>query len=372
MRRAVILLCGLIFLLSTCLSNAYANNDQTSLELGLNDAVNMAIKKSVSLKSAELIVDRSYEQRKHASDQVDFAPVIPIMGTYNPSFEAAWYNLLSADLSWQMSKRSQSMEEDRLVIDTCDKYWRIFKAKENVEVSKLSLKKAEQDLNRIQVMNRVGMSLQGLSPQLALLQAQIAVEASRASLAAAENQLTSAYESFNQQLGLNANARPALKDYIEYHPVNIGDIDNHVVRVLDGSPSLWMAEERINIARYAQQLTAAKGQYTPYEIRKIEVQEAELASISARDAVRLMTRELYYGVRDLEEAYTVRDETITSAKEALRVNQLMYELGMATSNDVLQKELDLANAEQALLELIVQHNYLKMALQKPWAVTPQG
>ncbi|MBE0467278.1 MAG: TolC family protein, partial [Candidatus Desulforudis sp.] len=289
--------------------------------------------------------------------------------SYDPQFEASWYALLSADLSWQMSKRSKSAEEDQLVLDTVQKYWAVPQAQEKVDVAELRVPQAELALKITRLQVQVGLApAPGMSPQQALSSAEAALAKARADLATAQNELDSAYEALNRTIGLWPQDRPVLVDGLEFEPVEVDDLDMHVRRVLDASPSIWLAEEAVTMAEYAQELMWAKGQYTPYEVREIEARQAKLDASSARDAVRQATRDLYYTVRNLENAYTVAGEGVKTAEEALRITRLLFEVGMVTATEVTKQEVALAEAEQARFDLAVQHAYTKLAFQKPWAI----
>jgi outer membrane protein TolC len=336
-------------------------------EITLNQAVTLAIQHSTALKLADLGVDKAEEQRQYRSDQLTFTPVLG--GGYDPRLEVAWYSLLSADLGWQMSKRSQSTEEDRLVLSTCQRYWGVLKAQEKVQAAEADMRKADLGLRKTRAQVQVGLSAPGMSPKLALQTAEMALVGAKAGLVSAQNDLDLAYVALNQSIGLWPEDRPVLTDTVEFKAVEVDNLDTHIQRVLEASPSIWLAEEGVTMAKYAQELMWASGQYTPYEIRKIEVKEAEYSALSARDAVTLGTRELYYGLRGLEEAYITAEKGLETAEEALRVVQLMKELGMVTTVDVADREAAFAEAKQGLLDLACQHAHMKLAFQKPWAIT---
>ena len=355
-----------MFVLGMWVSTAWAKEPATP-ELTLNQAVTLAIQHSTALKVAGLGVDKAGEQRQYASDQLTFVPVLG--GNYDPRVQTAWYSLLSADLGWEMSKRSQDAEEDRLVLSTCQKYWDVQKAQQKVQVAELSLKKADLGLRKTRAQVQAGLSAPGMSPQLALQTAEMALAGSKAGLVGAQNDLDLAYTALNQVIGVWPEDRPVLVDTVQFKPIEVENLDTHIQRVLETSPSIWLAGEGVTMAKYAQELMWASGQYTPYEIRKIEVKEAEYTALSARDAVKLGTRELYYALRGLEEAYSTAEKGVETAEEALRVARLMKELGMVTAADVAEREAAFAEAKQGLLDLGCQHAYMKLAFQKPWAMT---
>lgn len=358
---------SIVLLSGLWLPSAWSKEAATP-EFTLNEAISTALEKSNALNRASLEIDKAYENRQEASKELDYTPVPGSI--YNPMVGVAWYSLLSNDLSWQMSKRSHNAEEDRTVLEACQKYWNIIAAQEKLDVSKQNLRKVEMELSNVRALVNVGMSTQGMAPAMAIKQAEGKKSASIAALVAAENELNKSYEALNKLIGLWPEDRPVLTDGILFTPLENIDLNTHIRSVLDHSPSVWLAEEAVTMAEYAQGMMFAMGKYTPYEVRKIEVQQAKLDSITARDAVRITTREMYYTVRYLEEAYASTETGIQAAQEALRVVKLLHGVGMATSLEVIQAEVALAEAKQGLVDLTVQHAYWKMAFQKPWVVSP--
>ncbi|MDQ7790708.1 MAG: TolC family protein [Clostridia bacterium] len=121
--------------------------------------------------------------------------------------QTAWYTLLSADLTWQMSEKSYSIEEDQLVLDACQKYWDILKAEEKVVVDERRLQQAQQALDKTQALVRVGLSISGMMPELALRNAEVVLAKASTGLVTVQSELDSAYEALNQLIGCGA-ARP--------------------------------------------------------------------------------------------------------------------------------------------------------------------
>lgn len=372
MRKLIIAL-GVIFIISIW-STACLAKEPATPQLKLSEAIDMAIKNSESIKKSSLEIDKSKEKRENASDKLTFTPVSG--GSYDPGVEAAWYGLLSADLTWMMSKKSYTSEEDRLVLDVCKKYWNVQKSLSEVKVKETSYSLAELSLRRVQAMVRLGMtppdSPPGASPQAALEAAGAQLAGAKSELTKARNTLNSDYEALNQLLGLWPEDRPALVDEVNFEILKIDNLDTEVQRVIETSPQIWLAGEKVNLAKYAYEMMWASGQYTPYEVRKIEKEQAELDAISAKDAVRLATRGLYYTVKNLEGGIAASEKAVAGAEEALRVAKLQYELGMITKENLLKTEVSLAQARQTNLDLIRQHAYMKLAFQKPWAVSGSG
>ena len=366
MRKAVIIICTLFMITLGGLA-CWAKEPATP-QVKLSEAIDLSLKHSSDLRKSALETEKSEEARQKADDQVSFAPG----GDQNPAADAAWYSLLSADLNLQMSKKSYTLEEDRLILEVCQKYWNVQKSLEGVKVKELSLAVAELTSRRVQAMVRLGMTppdfSAGSSPAAVLASAEGDLAQARSDLAEAQNKLNSDYESFNQLLGLWPEDRPVLVDEAQFEPLPEIDLEQAVQRVLEKSPTVWQAEEKIQLAKFAYEKMWATGQYTSHAVREIEMEQAEIDAASTKDSVRLATRGLYYTALNLEAGIPVAENAVSSAEESLRVAKAQFELGMIKKENLVKSEVALAQARQTLLGLRQQHAYMRLALEKPWAV----
>ncbi len=328
-------------------------------ELTLNQAIALALAHSEAVKRAERDVDRTYEWRVYRSEKLNYTPLAP---PGDPKVEIAWSNLLAADLTWRMSKKSLTAEQDEVALDACKKYWDVLKAQEKVRAAEEGLKKADWELRRARANFQVGMI-----PQAALVAAEAGLAQAKAALEAAKNDLDNAYASFNRLVGLWPQDRPVLVDGVNFNPLQVSDVETEVGRIVDESPTVWLANEKVTLQKYYEDMMFYTGEYRPYQVRKIEVEQAELDAAAARKMMEEITRSLYYNAKSLEESYQALQEGVKTAEENLRVTKVKYDVGMATRAEVAAAEAALAEAKQKALEIACQHAYLKLAFEKPWA-----
>ncbi|MBC7324281.1 MAG: TolC family protein, partial [Moorella sp. (in: Bacteria)] len=142
-----------------------------------------------------------------------------------------------------------------------------------------------------------------------------------------------------------------------------------VRRVIEDSPSTWLAQQRVTLQKWAADMALFTGEYNPYKARQIAVDQAELDAASAEDLMEQVTRNLYYTTKSLEESYRAAEEDLKMARESLRIAEVKFDVGMATRAEVMAAEIAVAQAEQALNDLTRQHAYLKLAFEKPWAAS---
>ncbi len=342
-------------------------------ELTLNEAIEKAIKHSEVVKKAELEIDRTEALRDEASNQLDYTPTVVDAVYYDSQFEIAWSSLLQADLTWRMAKKSYDARFDGIALDTYQLYWNVLKARESVEVKEIALEQARLELQQSRVayqhgiVAKLGQGNPAGTTIMALDQAETAMDKAESDQAAAQNELDHAYTEFNQLVGLWSEERPVLVDELEFHPLEVTNLDTEVNRVLERSPSVWLAEQGVQLQEYINDLAWAKGQYTPYDAREAELEQAELDAQSAKDVTRLLVRDLYYTLKNLEESYKSAEKGVTKAEDELKTKELMYQAGFIGKLDMAAAEVALVEAKQLLKELAAQHSYTKLVFQKPWA-----
>ncbi|NPV30566.1 MAG: TolC family protein [Firmicutes bacterium] len=364
MRQIIALLLAILFAFGGAVPGAWAK-EPARPEISLNEAIAKALAQSERVKKAEKEVDRTEALRDYAADQLDYTPVMP---AGNPMIEAAWAELLAADLTWQSSKKNLTAEQDAVALDACKKYWDVLQAQEKVKAAEAALASARRQLQNA----RAGYQA-GTLPLAALIGAEAQYRRAEAALVSARNDLDKAYTALNQAIGLWPEDRPVLTTSLEFHPLEVSSLDYEVTKVLENCPQVWLAEQGVRLKQYYQDIMFYKGivygtfSYKPYEARKVEVEQAELDAASTKKLFDLITRQLYYSVKSLEEAYAGAQEGVRAAEEALRVARLKLDVGMATAADVAAAEQALADAKKAAFELACQHAYMKLAFGKPWA-----
>jgi len=336
---------------------------EPEITLTLNQAIALAIKNSKAIQKAGKEINRTEELREYALDQLDYLPKNPT----EQMIQIPYANMLSADLTWQMSKKTYNEQEDTVALDTCKKYWELLQAQEKLQNEELALNKAQQQLANAQVSHRVGVIA---DPEL--VAAEVQFNGAKANVEIARNDLKKAYISFNQKVGLNPEDKPVLSEPAVFEPLVIQNLEHEVSRVLETSPKVWLAKEMVRMQEILADMTMYTGAYTPYKARKISVEQAELDYTNAKDLFKEITRSLYYTVIDLEEGYKAAQEGLRLAEENLRVKKLRFEVGMTTKSEVTAAELDVATAQKNLNDLAYQHAYLKLAFEKPWAYISAG
>ncbi|AOQ25314.1 hypothetical protein MTAT_20760 [Moorella thermoacetica] len=369
MRKLLVALAAAVVIISFSISAAIAasGNDATGNRqaLSLQKAIDMAIQNDKGLKSALAEIDRTRSLREQAQDNVSFTPVEGgYSGPYGPQIEATWLQLLGADLNYRASQRTYQADLDALALKVCKAYWDVQVAQE-----KLSLQEKAKQQALLSLQNARAAVQAGTISSAELAVKENLWKQAEDSLTAAQHDLDNAYTIFNNLVGLEADARPLLEEQPAYSPLDVVDLEYEVERVLENDPNVWKAQQNIDVKRWSAEMMYSSGSYTPYDARQAELQQAEYTLASVKETMAKATRSLYYQAKSLEENYGAAQAALKAAQEKLKVEQAKAAAGMNTKADLVAAELDVAKAQETLDELVRNHAYLKLAFEKPWAMS---
>lgn len=362
---AVAFLAGLIMFAGAIAVGGVAwAKEPATPELTLQQAVDMALANSKSVKKAEYDVDRSYEVRQKAADNVKWYPAGPISGEDAAKAAAAFTGLVQADIGWQSAKKSYEAEKDATVMSVQKAYYEVLKAQEKVRSAELALKNADWQYSLLKAKFAVGMAA-----KTNLVAGEAGLSAAKGALEAAKKALDDTYQQFNLLVGLWPEDRPVLVDRPGFEPLKVDDLDAAVERAVEESPSVWLAKQNIDYYRLRLDLYPfnSSSASDPYKAWEIDVSKKELEAASTEEQFRRLVRSIYYAARQYEESYAAQEQQVAAAKENLRVTEVKYQVGMATQAEVVDAQAKLADAERSLLEMACQHEILRLAFAKPWA-----
>lgn len=329
-------------------------------QLTLQQAYELAVKNSRSLQQAELAVERAEDVKDFRHDYVTY---IPSGGSTSTEAAATYTAAVMADMAYQMAKKGQTVAEDSLYLSVVDKYNQVLTAQQNSAYSRKSLNTAQMR-NRI---NELSLAL-GMSSNIEYGIGHSTYETAKLGAQNADTALAKAYTDFNKLLGLNAAARPVLLDQPVLEPLEVDNLDNSISRILDQDPSIWMQEQKVDLAKLELDLyNHMNPARDPYRAEQIDVETEELSASDTRSQMDYMLRTIYNSLQQLEEGYLMKKEAAQIAERTLDLKKLMFDVGLASEMELAQAELDAQKACLDLDQTAYQYAYLKIAFEKPWA-----
>ncbi len=329
-------------------------------QLTYRQALDMALSNSYSLKNVGEDIDRSYEVRQNASDKVKYVP----LGPGNEAANRAYTGLVQADLTWQMTKKNYESAKDSLAYTVRQSYNALLQAQGKKRLADLSVENEYWKNLLAELKYQVGMT-----SSIERSQARSGYNAARDSRQAAEKALEDSWQAFNRLVGLSLDSRPLLTDPPQMKAVGEIDLDAHAARVVSESPSVWLSEQQVNLAKLELDLFTFNNPSNPdtYQAKKIDVTKSMNSAAEVKDQLDKLVRSLYYSMRQLEDQHSTLQSSLEVAEQALKIARVRYEVGMAIKADLVAAELAVEQLRQQVSDIAAQHDSMKMAFEKPWA-----
>lgn len=365
MKRLLILFSILLLVIS--LTTAVYAGDKISVaspvgevSLTYEKALEMALSNSNTYRNAGLDIDRAYEVRKNVSDKVKYVPLDPS----NIDAGKAFTGLVQADLGWRMSKKTYDLTRDAISLAVRQSYNAVLQAQQKKKLADLALEEmsAQKYIVEMKYQN-------GLASALERDQYKGNLTVAKENQKAAVKALDDAFVSVNSLTGLPAGSRPVLSGQPQLKVMEEVDLDNKAAQVKDISPSVWLADQNINIARLTLDLfnpndTSGSDNY---ETKKIDVTKQTNKASDEKNKLDKTVRSLYYKIRQLEEQYSGLQANLHVAERSLKIARVKHEIGMSVKADLLSSQLAVEKTRQQMLDIAAQHENLVMAFEKPWA-----
>ncbi|MCR4823556.1 MAG: TolC family protein [Treponema sp.] len=255
MKKSVLRMAGLIFLTSSALAFAQSNeneNDKSKsqvVKLSIDEAVDFALKNSLSLKSND--IDLEIKERASKYSWNVFLPGVSVNGTLkranevSPSYatygitdypdeESHWDVIGSASISWNFTpayiakirvakaqyeagKVSWEQTQKETVTNIKKAYYGLLLQQESLKIQKTTLENARQRMIQAQTNFK-----NGSIPEIQYLQTQVTYENTKPEVISAEQSLIQQFDLFAFLIGLPVGSEIELTSSIE--PVYV-DVD---------------------------------------------------------------------------------------------------------------------------------------------------
>ncbi|HHV77223.1 MAG TPA: TolC family protein [Syntrophothermus lipocalidus] len=357
MRKSLVIALTVLFgMLSICPPARAADQTQS---LTLEQAVEMALSYSPSLKTKELSLEQAEYEREAAATAVSYTPT----GQADAETEKAFNNLVQKDLNWQVAKKEFASQKDSVTIQVYQAYFNVLQAQAALTAAEKSYAYADYQKRAAVLKHQFGKA-----SLLEVKQQENSCQAAQAQLETAKQNLEDAYLKLDQLIGLSSSARPVLTDEPAYDPVEITSIEAEVSRALDESPTVKRAQLSVNQAQIALDIYSfSNAEYNSYKAQQLSIPMAEQNLVSAKNQLEQQVRSLYSSITQLEKNYQNLLSQSQTAQQNLEWTQLKLKYGAASRMEVAQAEAEAAKAYQSLLEAKCQHAVLAKAFATPWA-----
>ncbi|HHT02466.1 MAG TPA: TolC family protein [Firmicutes bacterium] len=334
-----------------CFAAPAVADQAAPLQLTLPAAIELALERSLDLQKAELELDAAELAQRQAKSAADDLPS-QLAVSYDLKKVKEVYPY-QARVMAETAKGGVAQAKEGVRYGVTAAYYGVLRAEQAVTLAETALARANEQLRLAELHFQAGMvaktdvleaQVQQANAQAALLQAQRGAEMARLGL--------------NKALGLDLDTEIALTD--ELRPLELPEVDLDKIMalamerrmdVLAARAAAESADREADLARrcYGEGTYVSKSALIAAEKAALGLQQAE------RDAT-LAVRQAYLDVLNAHDQLAIGEKALASASESMRLANLRYREGMATSFEVLSVQTLLAQAENQALQNLFNYN----------------
>lgn len=374
MKRKISLLLAMALVVSTLTNVAVAEDaipvsteTEEVFELSIDDAVKLAIEKDRSMWKIDDQIRELQELRRKGSDAKELYELLTEAPLSEGSSGYDYLNLIlsknnfyskTADLRTKELNKGREKLLIGIEIETKGYYYEVLIAEKSIKINESKLNKANEQLRVVNLKFN-----NGSATKAEVLNAEMAVQQAITDLDSAMDDLNIAKLNLLNKLDLPFEQEIVLTDTeLTYVPTAKIDLKAAIEKAKLERPEILNAENNLELQKI--ETHANKAYYTSnlrqHKSAVEKLKDAELNVPQAYKDVELDVRKSYLNLVKAERALINMDKTVELAKEAARINKLLYDNGMATSLEVLNADTGLAEAEIGRYQLLVAYNLNKL------------
>jgi outer membrane protein TolC len=386
MKRKIALLLAMVLTLSTIQTNYALADEETvvvttaetttetvqPLQLSIEDAIKLAVENDREMWKIDDAIKQMQQMRKDQSDIKENAEwlmeqdlgilasmKIDVTSNYVETLLAKnGYYIKTADTQMKLLEKKKEVLTAGIEISTKSLYYNVLIAEKTIEINQAKLASANEQLRVINLKFNTGSATKAevLKGEMSVQQAQTELDSSNDDLNMAKlNLLNGLNLPFDTEVTLTS------KD-LNYVPTQQLNLDAAIEKAKVDRPEIIEAENALELQKIKTHV------YTAYYTSNLrqnksaveELKDAELNVPQAYKNVELDVRTSYLNLVKAERALVNMDKTVELAKEAARINKLLYANGMAAAADVISADANLAQAEIGRYQLLAAYNLSKL------------
>ncbi len=330
--------------------------------------------------------------------QFSLSLTLPIFtsGRLTSGFKQANYNLLSTEEGVRQSKQTT-------VFNTKLAFYSCLLAKNFVNVAEEAVEVVEKHYKNVKSLYEVGMA-----SRFDLLRSEVQVANLKPQLIRTRNSLKIAELALKTLLGLDLSQEVEIKGELAFEPFE-PDLEESIAKALFNRPEVSqvryqkeMAGEMLKMARasslptvalsgnynfWADNLNFGKDNWQSYYTvnlafsipifngfaasarvaqSKAMIKEIELADKGLQEMIKFEVRQAILKLKEAHESLLSQEKNVEQAQESLRIAELNFSEGMATTLDVSSAQAALSQAKtnysQALYDYVISRAQLEKAM----------
>ncbi len=268
------------------------------------------------------------------------------------------YYIIYADNQQVQLEKNREMLVAGIEIETKSLYYNVLVSEQTIVINKLNLTKAEEQLRVVNLKFN-----NGSATKAEVLNAEMAVQKAKTDLDSSVDDYSIAKLNLLNKLELDFDTEFILTDTnLTYVPTEEINLNEKIEKAKVERPEVLTAQNNLKLQQIE---THAYTAYYTSNLRqnksaKEKLKDAEINAELVFKNVELDVRKSYLNLIKAERALNNMGKTLELAKEAARINKLLFDNGMATNLNVLEANTGLTQAEIGYYQLLAAYNINKL------------
>lgn len=372
MRRFLTLFLIMLLIITSFIIKSLAGEEKSILEFTIDDAIQYAKENTETLKIADLEIDKQQLALKEAKREYKNFERPDIPG-YRPTIDEQFgfkliqegYKVDASEMALLLAEKGKEISEELLNISVKNVYFDVLYNQEKIKIKELNLQRAQRQYKNTNTKFDLGTVT-----KQDVLTAEANLESAKLELANAMDDLEYAKMNFNKTIGLPINTKIVLTEKLKYEPLQEIKIEEKVSEALENRLDVIKAKEGYSLQKLNYKITTSFYPENTYKAKQalFDKEKSYNQLIQTEKDAEIEVRKSYLDLVKAERNIKGLEKNIESLKEAYRLTSLSYEVGIATSVDVMNVQQSLNEAELGYLQALHGYNMAKLNFEASYKV----
>lgn len=322
-------------------------------DLTLEEAISLAEENNYTLRLAEIAKRKAYIEAEQAGS---LSKVSVAAERFSSSTQLSKYaNEKIKENGVFIANKTYEVTKEQVKLLVKKKYFTVLQDWDIVKVDEAALERANKQLENAKASFGVGTVA-----KTDVLAAEAGVAQAKAALTSAKNDYEVAVIDLKRTIGLDLDVNINLTSTVNYEPmeeINLDDVIRESMKIrldiLKNSATL----DNANL-KYKALSDYIPGTYDT-DLAKIDINTAQLALDDTKKKVVADLTQAYLGIKYAQDTVNYLQAGVDQTRENVRLTNLRYQVGMATSYEVLDASVKLADMEAKYIKALYAYNLAK-------------
>ncbi len=349
------------------------------------EALEMALDKSSSLKNIEDSVDYLDEMREDLGDliwsldqqqsQINsnlfdleqetdeiLAAQLSMQENIESTIEVA-RNIKNVEIQKSMVEVNEEMVSDGVELALKSYINNIKSTQSQIELLESSVKLGQENISNLELKNKLGYE-----SDYNLETAKTNQLENESNLQVLKLNLENQKQSLNNLLGLDANQDIYVESEVTFDALKDVSLETYVDSKRETDPSIKTLKNTVTLAEYKERTNAAYDSESEIGVRN-ELNTAKRDLEDGKDTLETNIRAAYNNIKQLEENNKTLLRAVEQAKSDYNSVVTMYNSGMATEYQVKQAKLGILSAEKDVEDNARNYDMLTFTFERPYLLS---